>query len=103
MESYIWVLKAEPHEHSVVIIALIGIPGKLEVICAFSRAGCRLSYRVPNLPQFALHLFWGICYIFVHGTRSCALQDLFSCHNPGSPFDPADGRHCPSQSLMASM
>ena len=33
MEARVWFLKAEPCEHSIIIIALIGVSGYLKVIC----------------------------------------------------------------------
>jgi len=69
MQAYVWFLKAEPGEHTIIIInTWIGISGPLEIIGAFSGTRrCRPNGR-SDLCQIDLRLFWTSCYVFIYPT-----------------------------------
>src|SRR5271155_5510197 len=67
MQAYVWLLEAEPGEHSVVIINFwIGISGHLEIVGAFRGAGGSCAYGRSELLQIFLRLFWTSDYVFVY-------------------------------------
>ena len=70
MQAHIRRLKAEPSEHSVIVITFIEISRHLKITDCFGGARSRSPYSNSNFTQSRLYPFWTLVYVFVNTRRS---------------------------------
>ncbi len=66
MQPCEWLLVAEPYEHAVIIVTIVGAAGHIKVADGFDGTGRYFPYRSSDFLKLVLHCRRACSYIFIH-------------------------------------